>query len=273
MRTTALRPFYLALAILSCPLAAEAAVVTLAHYGFGEGSGSVTADLTGNHGAASLVGAAAFTPAGVFGGGVRLTGGYVNANASVINATQSFSVAAWVNLAAVGGYETVASQDGTQISRFFLQYNQTLGAFTFGVHQGDNGSQIKVDAVANAAPVAGQWYHLVGVQDTVANTVSLYVNGVRQATSPFAYPATGYEWAATGSTILGAAKWSARVDNVPGTLDEAWFFQGVLSGGEILSLRDANMLPEPALLPVAVAGLLLGNRHTRRRGHTGCASR
>ncbi len=123
------------------------------------------------------------------------------------------------------GFRTAVSIDGTQISGFFLQ-RRGDGTFAF--------SRIATDAPGTAVAAAtttvatvGQWYHLVGVYDNGANTLTLYVNGVKQqtVTAPAAWKATGHFVVGRGK-YSGAASdfWQGAIDDVrvfPTAIDDA----------------------------------------------------
>lgn len=264
-----------AISLVSLFLAAPpcGAVTILAHYPFDEGSGLSAADATGNQPLASLLNGAGWTtPANArFGNSALALDGsndFVNANASVLDGTQSFSVSAWVNVTSNAGWRTAVSQDGVNISRFYLQIHDPTDGFGLGVHAGDNTSGTKTEALRNAAASTGAWYHIIGIQDAAANTLQLFVDGVAYPGSPVSYGA-GYEWAALGNTIIGAARWGAgsRVDYFPGRMDEVWLFQGTLTGSEIQNLYQTNTLeaiPEPASL-LLLASALAALRCRRRR--------
>jgi Concanavalin A-like lectin/glucanases superfamily len=77
-------------------------------YGFNEGSGTTSADLSGNNHPATLVGGATWTTASVSGNAVQLNGttGYV----SVPNPgmpTADFTASVWVNLTSVASFQNV----------------------------------------------------------------------------------------------------------------------------------------------------------------------
>src|SRR4029078_850022 len=85
------------------------------------------------------------------------------------------------------GYRTAVSQDGTNISGFWLQYSQALGnKFSFTMHNTDATSSTATRAVSTTVATTGTWYHLVAVRDKLAGTMKLYVNGQLQATTAYA---------------------------------------------------------------------------------------
>jgi hypothetical protein len=113
---------------------------------------------------------------------------------------------AWVNVSAPNdGFRTFLSQDGNQISGFYLQKGSD-GHFIFSIHASD-GTQTSV-AIAESTVVVqpSTWYHVAGVYDGTAGTISLYVNGALQGppvrfTSP---------WGASGPLAVGRAMWGGQ---------------------------------------------------------------
>jgi hypothetical protein len=72
------------------------------------------------------------------------------------------------------GFRTAVSVDGSQISGFFLQQrNDARFAFT---RLPSDAPGTGVGAASSATVRAGQWYHLVGVYDSAAGTLALYVD-------------------------------------------------------------------------------------------------
>src|SRR5581483_6712018 len=109
----------------------------------------------------------------------------------------SFTVSAWVNLSNVSGYQTVVSIAGTNVAGFYLGLRADTGAFSFARIPTDTTTNATVIA-SPSAPQTGTWYHIVGVDDVSAGTLSLYVDG--QSMGSVAY-AGG--WKANGNTLIG----------------------------------------------------------------------
>jgi hypothetical protein len=97
---------------------------------FDEGTGNLTADSVGDH-PATLMGQAGWT-AGLVGPYALslpgVSGSYADITSTVVDTTQSFSVAAWVKLNNTNGYRTFVSEDtpGGE-SAFFLQLRADSG--------------------------------------------------------------------------------------------------------------------------------------------------
>jgi hypothetical protein len=204
-----------------------------AAFAFDEGHGTTAADSTGSGNTATLLGGADWAPSwGARNGTSALTlngnGEYAEVPRPVIDTGQSFTVSAWVDLARTDDNAyAVASVDGSQQSGFYLEYCGFCngGAFDLTMTNSDAHNASAVRATGTTHPAAGTWYHLVGVYDAGAGTLSLYVNGTKEATSSYS---SG--WTAHGPTAIGRAQYNGAYSNYwPGSLDDVRFNAGVLA--------------------------------------------
>lgn len=159
--------------------------------------------------------------------------------------TESFSVAAWVNLARPADYPTAVSQLGDVAAAFFLGYAE--GSWAFSMKDADtNAPGHTIRAVsAPAEPDPGAWVHLVGVYDDTAQQIRLYVNGERVAEESFT--AT---WQAEGPLTVGRAQaQGAPADFWPGAVEDLRVHSIALSDArvqeEYADRRPAS--PPPAI--------------------------
>ncbi|MFJ9909606.1 LamG domain-containing protein [Streptomyces sp. NPDC101152] len=163
---------------------ASAAVSLAGHWALDEGSGTTAADSSGAGHDATLGSGADWTSGQVGSGAVTVNGtasGSVDVPSPVVDTSGSFTVSAWVKLNKVSGYQTVVSADGTNISGYYLQLNGTTGKGTFTRRASDSTSAAEVRTDSKAVPAANTWYHLVGVDDGTAGTLTLYVDGRHRA--------------------------------------------------------------------------------------------
>lgn len=204
---------------------------------FDEGSGVTARDGTGHGYDATLVGdhATWTKTAKVGAGALRLSGAcYAETAGPVVDTSRSFTVAAWVNLNALDkhGCETMVAMDGTKVSAFYLQFNHVAGdRFVFNRRASDDDDlQAKAIWAKTAfSPMRNTWYHLAGVYDAEAQTISLYVDGKLQESVPFTSP-----WRATGKTSIGRGFFAqANTDFVNGTIDDVRFYASALTAGQI----------------------------------------
>jgi alpha-L-arabinofuranosidase len=222
-----------------------------AYLKFDEGTGTVAADSSGNGHAATLFGGATWTT-GLVGPSALATpgtgGSYAEIPTPVVDTTRSFTVAAWVKLNNLDGWQTFVSEDGDVLSSFFLQLRADSRQFSFTVPY-----DFFVLPLSGFTPEVGRWYHLAGVYDAAAQSASLYVNGVLADTvyNVVAGPATG-------PTAIGRGKFAGNpVDFVNGAVDDVRLFQAPLAPPEVLAIARVG---DPTLrgpLPVEPATLAI----------------
>ncbi len=213
---------------------------------FDEASGVTAADSSGNNRPLTLysgVGTVGRTTTAAQGANALALNGANQSAAttiSVLNTSTSFTVSAWVKLSSLLTTQTFVSQDGSQVSAFALQYRAgTTGKFAFTRVASDSTSAGTVFAPSIAAPTIGQWYQLTGAYDSVANTLTLYVNGVQQG-SPVAYSSG---WNGTGTFIVGRGKFGTIVngggtDFVTGAVDDVRAYSSALSDDAVAQVSQ-----------------------------------
>jgi alpha-L-arabinofuranosidase len=226
-----------------------------AYLAFDEGSGTTAADSSGNGHAATLFGAAGWTGGLVGGFALAVPGtgaSYAEIPAPVVDTTRSFTVAAWVKLDGLNGYQTFVSEDGDILSSFFLQLRGDTHQFAFTVPY-----DFFVLPQSGFTPEAGRWYHLAGVYDAAAHSATLYVDGVLVDT---VYNVVSGP--ATGPTGIGRGKFAGNpVDFVNGAVDDVRLYQAALSAAEVLGVARVGEPDLPGPLPVEPAALLVDVAH------------
>ena len=160
---------------------ADTAPAPAGHWALDEGSGTSAGDSSG-HGC-RYAGRRGELDHGTGGGLAVALSGTANGNIDipqpVVDTSQSFTVSAWVRLNSLSGFQTAVSIDGVNISGFFLQLSGSTGSFAFTRRTADSVNSTEVRADSAVTPVVNTWYHLVGVNDTSAGTLRIYVDGVR----------------------------------------------------------------------------------------------
>ena len=210
---------------------------------FDQDGGITAIDSSGNGFNATLVGPhATWTKdARVGGGALNLSGSsYAETVGPVVDTSRSFTVAVWVKLSAIDktSCQTILGIDGTKVSSFFLQLNHEVGdRFVFHRRETDNDNYPlpkSLWARSNFVPVQNKWYHLTGVYDADAKTISLYVNGQLQESVPFNSP-----WQGTGKTSIGRGRFGgANSDFMNGTVDDVRFYASALTAKQIQILAS-----------------------------------
>jgi alpha-L-arabinofuranosidase len=233
-----------ALAAATSAMAAPSPALT-GHWSFDEGSGATASDSSGAGHPLTLQGGATWAP-GVVGASALsvstpLKGAqqYAQSAGAVIDTTQSFTVSAWVYLNNVTGYQTFVSQDGSQISGFFLQLRGDTHQFAFTRPAYDSPKALGIIATdAAVIPQPDEWYHLTGVYDASAQTISLYVNGQLAQTQSYVP-----NWSADGSLAVGRSLYAGnRTDLVSGRVDDVRTYAGTLGAGAIAQLAGPGRL-------------------------------
>ncbi|MGA2756189.1 MAG: LamG domain-containing protein, partial [Solirubrobacteraceae bacterium] len=235
-------------AIVATTQAAVTLPALAGHWAMDEGSGATTADSSGNGNTATL-GTGASWSSGPGGAPAIALNGSSAANMTiakaVVDTSQSFTVSAWVKLTNTAGWQTVVSMDGTSVSGFYLQLNQSSGKFEFIRPTSDNSFASQGQANSGVAPAAGTWYHLVGVDDTAAGQLHIYVNGTEDGTA--AYTAN---WQDSGRTVIGRALSLGQPSNfVDGVVSDVQLYQAALTAAQVDALNGT-----PVAITAASAG-------------------
>jgi hypothetical protein len=203
-------------------------------------NGVMALDESGHGNNLALVGDNAFwtQEAKVGAGALKLSGSsYAETAGPVIDTSRSFTVAAWVNFSVIErkGCQTVLAIDGTKVSAFYLQLNHLAGdrfVFSRRERDADELHLTPIWAKSDSAVVRNTWYHVAGVYDAAAQTISLYVNGRLQESTPFTKA-----WQAAGKTSVGRGFYSqANTDFVKGTIDDVRIYASALTPDQIQAL-------------------------------------
>jgi hypothetical protein len=158
----------------------------------------------------------------------------------LLDNTKSFTVSAWVNMAAIdGGAQTVVSAPGVNKSAFELGYQSALFAplntWCFTLFSADSGSSSSVKACSSSPAVAGTWVHLVGVYDATAGTITLHINGGAANGGETVTANDNQTFLATGALAIGrAGTVSAPAAGFVGDLDNVRIYQGVITDPALL---------------------------------------
>lgn len=218
---------------------------------FSEAGGATAADTSGHGTTATLAPGALFTTGGHSGGGLSLDGtGYASTAGPVVRTDQSFTVAAWVKLSC--GEEacsqhpfTIASQDGTNVSGFTLQYRPDNGGewvFSMPADDTPQGTGAVAEATLRASDAGGSWVHVAGGYNGFTHQLRLRVAdsaGVRGARVTFD-PAV--PWRAGGALQIGRDQTtddSGAVvygDQLLGVIDDLNVYGGVLPDSALRAL-------------------------------------
>ena len=160
---------------------------------------------------------------------------------AVVDTSKDFSVAAWVKLDELDGYDSFVAIDGTQLSAAYLQKRDD-DRFAFSSFASDDTAQSACVATAEISPRAGEWYLVVGTRSAATREQRIYVDGV--LSGKVACP--GGVFSATGGISLGRGLYAGEpVDWMQGAVDGVGLASRVLSPEEVFDLYQAGR-PEAA---------------------------
>ncbi|MCF2532972.1 LamG-like jellyroll fold domain-containing protein [Yinghuangia soli] len=218
----------------SRPPAAQAPLPAglVARWKLDETSGTGAADSAGKA-PATLTGTTAWSTER--GGSAVFDGrGAIATAGPVLDTTASFTVSAWAKITDTAKSYTVAAQDGTQVSGFYLHYNKDAGTWAFVRTSDDTSNPPRwFTAMAKQPPRLGAWTHLAAVFDAASGTMTLYVDGVAQNSLVDNSP-----WKAGGPFTIGRA--TSDVDRFAGGIDDVQAYSRVLTAAEVAGLAAAR---------------------------------
>jgi len=213
----------------------------VAHWMFDEGTGAVADDSSGNGRTGSILGTGWTWVGGRFGGALHFSGVDQVTVPGLPQATQSYTVAGWVLFAAGEFNGMTATLLSTEAPgggwALFATAAAVPGKGNYNFRYWD--SPILGYSMATCECLTmGAWTHLAGVVDGVADTITLYVNGVAQATVATSGP---IQLGAT-SLAMGRSNAAAPVPGpawTTGALDDVAIYDRALVAQEIADLVQA----------------------------------
>ena len=219
----------------------------VAAYGLNEGSGSTTADASGNSNTGTISGAA-WTSSGRYGSALSFNG---SSNRIIINDSNSLdlktgmTLEAWVYPTSLSGWRSVILKE-------------TSGGLAYALYAYDNAPHPAVyintggsdmSAVGTTGISVNTWTHLAATYD--GTTLRLYVNGVQAGTRTISgsIPASTSPLSIGGNSVWG--------EYFSGQIDEVRVYSRALSQAEIQT--DMNtaiaITPSDTIPPTAPANL------------------
>ncbi|MCU1677573.1 MAG: hypothetical protein JWM93_2331 [Frankiales bacterium] len=221
---------------------------------FDQASGTTVVDRSGGGFKGTLSSGVSWAP-GKYGSGVNfpsanLATNVVTSTQLPIRTSQSFSVAAWVNIADTAGVRTAVSAGTTgAFSGFILKYDT---GWRFSMPYTSNTANGSMDQiVASAGSPVGQWVHLVGVYNAATYQMTLYVNGASAATGTRTTGSGATNWDATGGLTLGQSRYSYNnagiaADPWTGTIDDVRLYNRALSASDVSTVYAGTDTPPVA---------------------------
>ncbi|MEV7844560.1 LamG-like jellyroll fold domain-containing protein [Streptomyces cyaneofuscatus] len=153
-----------------------------------------------------------------------------------VNTSRSFSVSAWAKMDATKPNQAgiIAAQTGNHAPGFELYYSAAYDRWAFNQFSADTPQAQPIRAMQSEGTTAraGEWVHLTGVHDTVANTLTLYVNGQKAGSTQLT---TSFN--AKQSIFIGAGSYGGVVKSYfPGLIDDVRLFERPVSAEEVQQL-------------------------------------
>ncbi|MFI0186964.1 LamG-like jellyroll fold domain-containing protein [Streptomyces sp. NPDC017082] len=200
-------------------------------------------------GATSLTGAAEVPDATFYGGPAAGTQGiagkaltldgtddYASTGRPLLNNQASFAVSAWAKLPKTkpDHAAVVVTQAGVHRPGMELYYSKSYDRWAFNQYASDASDAQPVRALQAEGQTAygDTWTHLVGVHDTVANKLILYVNGVQAGSTDLQAG-----WYAGGALQIGAGNYDGAPGSFfPGQIDDVRLFDRPVSADEVRQL-------------------------------------
>ncbi len=219
----------------------EAGAVATLYWPFKEGSGQTTADMSSHNNTGTLIGGVSWVP-GRFGNALLFDGstGYVDAgNDPSTNITGSLSMSAWVRMNSAAQDQKVGgNQDNITGGYKMAIFGQRV---EFELHDINNHGTSNRNVAGGTIMATGVWYHLAGVYDGTAGTISTYVDGVldRQV--------SGVPTSALASTAghfqMGREPWVRGGNNryFDGTMDDVRVYNRALTAKEVQTLANTSV--------------------------------
>jgi hypothetical protein len=221
----------------------------IAHWPLDEGTGFTANDTSGNGHNGVLQGPGLTWVMGKFGGAVHFSGTDLITVAGFPYATTSYTVAAWVDIAANEVGTPIANLVSTEVVGGGWALFATLGVgpgaasqtYAFEYAGSTNPSQMLISADCTCV-MTGGWVHLAAVLDGGANTLTLYVNGAQSMVTPATMPIV------PGSMTLNIGRSTRQEPGaafpVTGAIDDVAIYNRPLEPQEIMQIATARV-PDP----------------------------
>jgi hypothetical protein len=214
---------------------ASALPAAIGAWSFDEGTGTESADLSGNGHPAVFVGGASWG-AGKAGSGLALNGvsAYADVGVPLVDTHGSFTVLAWGKLASLGSWEVAVSEDYVRGSAFGLKMRgDGTHHFDFDLETSDVTSPGFLVATSASTAQNNVWVHLAGVYDAVGAKLKVYVNGALESSTvadqPFA--------AAPGHFVIGRGLYNGAIGSYfHGTIDQVAAYDRALSDAQVAAI-------------------------------------
>jgi hypothetical protein len=222
----------------------------VAHWTFDEGIGATVHDSSGNGRDGTLFGTGWTWTAGRFASAVHFSGVDQVTVPTLPQATESYSVSAWLLLASseLGPSSPPGPPQPTTISGMLSTETLSGGWTLYGTFDTANpsyafrywvGPPDGYEMGSCSCVVPNAWVHLAAVVDAAASSLTFYVNGVPQGTA-----ATSGQTISPGAMTLDMARAQSPGYGLTGALDDIALYDRALVPQEVSELAQAAA-PDP----------------------------
>jgi glucose/arabinose dehydrogenase/PKD repeat protein len=224
-----------------------------AGYAFDEGTGTATADASGNNLNGTLTSGATWGP-GRNRTALRLDGvnDYVNlTNPTALRITGSLTISAWVNASTDPGNDTaIVSKRNTAGYQLDLTEDRGPRTIGFKLTSSSGGDMIRYGSSGLAL---NTWYHVAGVYDATARTMNVYLNGQLNNGAVVGTVAAAQQ---NSSANVNIGRRASGGYPFGGSVDDVRIYARALSVSEIVADMNAGAgapPPAPDTTPPAVS--------------------
>ncbi len=149
--------------------------------------------------------------------------------------TSSISMSAWIKADDLNRKQVIVNQNTDGAGLELVNDGGAIGEVNFYTGDGGGVNFNETGAYTGSLPTLspGVWYHIVGVFDDAANTITLYLNGqvYDSDTANFAH-----NTAATTFRIGQAGTWIGEADYFSGSIDDVRIYNRALTAAEVKQL-------------------------------------
>lgn len=215
-----------------------------AAFGFNEGSGTSSADLSGNGHTATLVGSPAWT-VGMYGNSVSFNGGTPSisvAGPAALDFGGSFTLMMWAKRNVLGG----------TVQRHLFSKCSASGWASGCKELYFYGDQLRFGSYAtgdiNSVTIADQnWHHVALVFTRATNAVQVYVDGTLRTTATANLEADGVNHVVTIGNLQSANTFS-------GAIDEVRIYGQALTAAQVANDMNTPLAPVADTAPPVISG-------------------
>ena len=163
------------------------------------------------------------------------------ASNSAFNMNTYCCLEAWVCYTTIGTSTIIVCRDSSYLLAYnFTAIGGTANKFVFTINNGSSWQAVS----STTTPVAGVWYHVVGIKDNT--TLRIYINGTQENTAAFSGTAV------TGSNVMGIGA-NQNTQNMAGYVSNTRLVLGASSG----VLPYTSNFTSPTTPLTAVSGTVL----------------